>query len=138
MFMPVPVQVLGGADLFLQGLIVASCGLGDWVSGEVRTISIPGNRYPFAGAQVQPAHAASTRCSQAGCTGMPAYLALSCWLGRVPQGASQGRGGCQAATYHCSGRPCAPAGLASAKFAIDAASAAHLGMADACCGGATT
>ena len=78
--MPVPVQVLGGADLFLQGLIVPSCGLGELVAGEVRTISIPGNRYPFAGAQMQPAPAASTCCSQAGCAGMPAYLALPCWL----------------------------------------------------------
>ena len=59
MRMWVPAQVLGGADLFFQGLIVPSCGLGEWVAGEVRTISIPGNRYPFAGAQLQPAHAAS-------------------------------------------------------------------------------
>ena len=28
---------------------------------------------------------------------MPAHLALSCWLGRVLQGPSQGRAGCQAA-----------------------------------------
>ncbi len=77
MRIPVPVQVLGGADLFLQGLIVPSFGLGELVAGEVRTISIPGNRYPFAGAQMQPAHVASPCCSQAGWTGMPAYVALS-------------------------------------------------------------
>ena len=90
-------KVLGGADLFLQGLIVPSCGLGELVAGEVRTISIPGNRYPFAGTQMQPGHAASTSCSQAGCMGMPSYLAHSCWLGRVLKGACRGRGGCQAA-----------------------------------------
>ena len=42
------VQVLGGADLFLQGLIVPDGGLGDFSAGDLRAVSVPGNPYPFA------------------------------------------------------------------------------------------
>lgn len=41
-------QVLGGADLFLQGFIVPAGGLGDFSEGDVRTLSVLGNPYPFA------------------------------------------------------------------------------------------
>jgi len=41
-------QVLGGADLFLQGFIVPAGGLGDFSEGDVRALSVPGNPYPFA------------------------------------------------------------------------------------------
>ena len=49
-------QVLGGADLFLQGLIVPPGGLGEWSVGDVRAVAIPDNPYPFA---VRPHEAAS-------------------------------------------------------------------------------
>jgi hypothetical protein len=41
-------QVLGGADLFLQGLIVPPGGLGEWSAGDVRALAIPENPFPFA------------------------------------------------------------------------------------------
>jgi len=41
-------QVLGGADLFLQGLIGQDGGLGDVSAGDLRAVAIPGNPYPFA------------------------------------------------------------------------------------------
>ncbi len=41
-------QVLGGADLFLQGLIVPQGGLGDFSAGDLRAVSVPGNPFPFA------------------------------------------------------------------------------------------
>lgn len=40
--------MLGGADLFLQGLIVQDGGLGDFSAGDLRAVAIPGNPYPFA------------------------------------------------------------------------------------------
>ena len=43
-----PVQVLGGADLFLQGLIVPDEGLGTFSEGDLRAVQIPGNKFPFA------------------------------------------------------------------------------------------
>ena len=44
----VSLQVLGGADLFLQGLIVPDGGLGHFSAGDLRAVSIPGNAFPFA------------------------------------------------------------------------------------------
>ena len=41
-------QVLGGADLFLQGIIVPQEGLGSFSVGDLRVIKIPDNPYPFA------------------------------------------------------------------------------------------
>lgn len=41
-------KVLGGADLFLQGLIVPDQGLGSFAAGDLRLASIPQNEYPFA------------------------------------------------------------------------------------------
>lgn len=41
-------QVLGGADLFLQGLIVPDQGLGIFSTGDLMLASIPKNQYPFA------------------------------------------------------------------------------------------
>lgn len=41
-------QVLGGADLFLQGLIVPDQGLGTFSTGDLMLASIPKNQYPFA------------------------------------------------------------------------------------------
>ena len=41
-------QVLGGADLFLQGLIVPEQGLGNFAAGDLMLASIPHNQYPFA------------------------------------------------------------------------------------------
>ena len=41
-------QVLGGADLFLQGLIVPNQGLGSFAAGDLMLASIPQNQYPFA------------------------------------------------------------------------------------------
>lgn len=41
-------QVLGGADLFLQGLIVPNGGLGDFASGDLRSVRIPQSTFPFA------------------------------------------------------------------------------------------
>lgn len=41
-------QVLGGADLFLQGLIVPKQGLGTFAAGDLMLASIPQNQYPFA------------------------------------------------------------------------------------------
>ena len=42
------IQVLGGADLFLQGLIVPEQGLGTFSAGDLMLASIPQNQYPFA------------------------------------------------------------------------------------------
>ena len=47
MLIPV-LQVLGGADLFLQGLVVPDEGLPPFSAGELMSISIPGNTFPFA------------------------------------------------------------------------------------------
>lgn len=41
-------KVLGGADLFLQGLIVPDQGLGSFASGDLMLASIPQNQFPFA------------------------------------------------------------------------------------------
>ena len=40
--------MLGGADLFLQGLIVPDQGLGSFASGDLMLASIPQNQFPFA------------------------------------------------------------------------------------------
>ena len=42
------VQVLGGADLFLQGFIVSDESPGDFNAGDVRVVAVPGNHFPFA------------------------------------------------------------------------------------------
>jgi len=42
-------QVLGGADLFLQGFIVdGPAALGDFAAGDLRCVRIPQNAFPFA------------------------------------------------------------------------------------------
>ncbi len=41
-------QILGGADLFLQGVLVPPGGLGEWLAGSARTVTVPGNPAPFA------------------------------------------------------------------------------------------
>ncbi|CAL5226777.1 g9634 [Coccomyxa viridis] len=41
-------KVLGGADLFLQGLITPEGGLGHFSAEDLRAVSIPQNAYPFA------------------------------------------------------------------------------------------
>lgn len=41
-------KLLGGADLFLQGVLVPPGGLGNFLAGSVRSISVPGNPVPFA------------------------------------------------------------------------------------------
>ena len=41
-------QVLGGADLFLQGFIAHEGGLPSFRSADTAAIVIPGNRYPLA------------------------------------------------------------------------------------------
>ena len=41
-------QVLGGADLFLQGLILPEGGLGHFSAGDHRVVCIPQNPCPFA------------------------------------------------------------------------------------------
>ena len=41
-------QVLGGADLFLQGLITPEGGLGHFSAEDLRCVSIPQNACPFA------------------------------------------------------------------------------------------
>ena len=40
--------MLGGADLFLQGLVVPDEGLGTFSEGDLRTVVCPGNKFPFA------------------------------------------------------------------------------------------
>ena len=40
--------MLGGADLFLQGLITPEGGLGHFSAEDLRAVSIPQNAYPFA------------------------------------------------------------------------------------------
>ena len=40
--------MLGGADLFLQGFITPREGLGEISTGELRSVCIPGNPFPFA------------------------------------------------------------------------------------------
>lgn len=42
------IQILGGADLFLQGLILPDSGLPTFSAGDPMTCSIPENQYPFA------------------------------------------------------------------------------------------
>ena len=44
-----PPQVLGGADLFLQGVLAPQGGLPDFLAGSARSLSVPGNPVPFAG-----------------------------------------------------------------------------------------
>ncbi len=46
-------QVLGGADLFLQGLIIPEGGLGHFSAGDLRVVCIPQNAYPFAVGQME-------------------------------------------------------------------------------------
>lgn len=41
-------QVLGGADLFLQGFIVSDDSPGEFNAGDVRVVAVPGNPFPFA------------------------------------------------------------------------------------------
>ena len=41
-------QVLGGADLFLQGWIVPDSGLGEFSAGDLRCVRIPQSPFPFA------------------------------------------------------------------------------------------
>ncbi len=41
-------QVLGGADLFLQGFIVTDESPGEFNTGDVRVVAVPGNPFPFA------------------------------------------------------------------------------------------
>ena len=40
--------MLGGADLFLQGLIVPEGGLGEFAAGDLWAVKIPNNPFPFA------------------------------------------------------------------------------------------
>ncbi|GAB4820011.1 hypothetical protein N2152v2_007057 [Parachlorella kessleri] len=40
--------ILGGADLFLQGVLAQPGGLGDWLAGSARSVTVPGNPAPFA------------------------------------------------------------------------------------------
>ena len=100
-------QVLGGADLFLQGLIVPPGGLGQFSAGDVRAVAIPQNPFPFAvrprplTRTHQPAyalhrelHAAPlraeqawlqatlTRCSTCNAEGFPPIEALGMWCAR--------------------------------------------------------
>ena len=51
-------QVLGGADLFLQGFILPESGLPQFASGDLMAITIPGNRYPFAVGMMETSSAA--------------------------------------------------------------------------------
>ena len=41
-------QVLGGADLFLQGVSTPSAELQPWRANDTAVIVVPGNRYPLA------------------------------------------------------------------------------------------
>ncbi|KAI7845764.1 hypothetical protein COHA_000678 [Chlorella ohadii] len=41
-------KVLGGADLFLQGVLVPQGGLPDFLAGSPRSLCVPGNPIPFA------------------------------------------------------------------------------------------
>ncbi|KAL4422679.1 hypothetical protein ABPG75_008876 [Micractinium tetrahymenae] len=41
-------KVLGGADLFLQGVLAPPGGLPDFLAGSPRSLSVPGNPIPFA------------------------------------------------------------------------------------------
>ncbi|PRW32977.1 Eukaryotic translation initiation factor 2D [Chlorella sorokiniana] len=41
-------KVLGGADLFLQGVLMPQGGLPDFLAGSPRTLCVPGNPTPFA------------------------------------------------------------------------------------------
>jgi translation initiation factor 2D len=41
-------QVLGGADLFLAGLIVPAAGLEPWAAGDAMCVRIPQHAFPFA------------------------------------------------------------------------------------------
>lgn len=47
-------KVLGGADLFLQGVLAPPGGLPDFLAGSPRSLSVPGNPCPFAGGARQP------------------------------------------------------------------------------------
>ena len=64
-------QVLGGADLFLQGLIVPPGGLGDFSAGDVRAVAIPQNPFPFAvrGLESGSLNQSCMLSHQAACTG---------------------------------------------------------------------
>lgn len=46
--------MLGGADLFLQGVLAPPGGLPDFLAGSPRSLSVPGNPIPFAGGVMQP------------------------------------------------------------------------------------
>ena len=41
-------QVLGGADLFLQGFSAPAAELPSWRANDAAVIVVPGNRYPLA------------------------------------------------------------------------------------------
>ena len=41
-------QVLGGADLFLQGFCTPTAELPAWRANDTAVIVVPGNRYPLA------------------------------------------------------------------------------------------
>jgi hypothetical protein len=41
-------QILGGADLFLQGVVLADGGMPQFVEGDLMAIKVAGNPFPFA------------------------------------------------------------------------------------------
>ena len=53
--------MLGGADLFLQGVLAPQGGLPDFLAGSPRALCVPGQPVPFAGAP-QPVPAGCRRC----------------------------------------------------------------------------
>lgn len=57
-------QVLGGADLFLQGLIIPEGGLGHFSAGDLRVVCILQNAFPFAVGQME---VSSDDVAKAGC-----------------------------------------------------------------------
>ncbi len=54
-------QILGGADLFLQGVLSPPGGLGDWLAGTARTVLVPGNPVPFAVGRMAVSKTEATR-----------------------------------------------------------------------------
>lgn len=46
-------KVLGGSDLFLQGVLAPQGGLPDFLAGSPRALCVPGQPIPFAGARVR-------------------------------------------------------------------------------------
>lgn len=59
-------KVLGGADLFLQGVIVPPSGLVPFSEGDVRAVGIPGSRFPFAVGTMQTDSGAAARSGMKG------------------------------------------------------------------------